>query len=197
MNSRSDDTRHSLLLRLGESRNELAWELFYDYYQGFISSLLRRRRLPSADVADLRQEVCLLCWKALQSGRYDRSKGRFRNWLAAVCCNAVNAHLRKFQRQLRDRDALAAEEEGAQLEGGHSPAWVEEEWQIHLMRLAWDEAKLHYSESVLRIYKRLLAGEDAKLVASQEGVAENTVYVYRNRVEDSLAAYVRQLDAYL
>jgi RNA polymerase sigma factor (sigma-70 family) len=196
MNKPSDNTRHSLLLRLGESRNELAWEIFYDYYQGFIGSILRRRRLPPADIADLRQEVCLLCWKALQSGSYDRSKGRFRNWLATVCVNAVNAHLRRFHRQLRDRDALTQEDACRSYEEA-PPSWIEEEWQVHLMRLAWDEAKLHYTEGVLRVYKRLVSGDPAQQVASEEGLAVNTVHVYRNRVEDSLAAYIRQLDAYL
>ncbi len=188
-------TRDSLLVRLGASRDDLAWEVFQEYYQKYITALLRRRAIPTDDLPDLRQEVCMNCWRAFRDGRFDHSKGRFRGWLAKVTMNAANLYFRRLQRDIRND---IAQHELADLEPDEeAPGWVEEEWRTHVMRLAWQEAQSHFTEGVMRIYKRALDGEELADIARTEGVAVNTVYVYRKRVEEALAGYIKQLEAYL
>lgn len=197
MNGNEDPhrTRNSLLTRLGASRDDLAWEVFLEYYQKFITVLLRRRGVPDDDIPDIRQEVCLICWRVFREGKFDPSIGRFRGWLARVTMNAANLQFRRNQRGQRNDDALRAL---AELELDEPvPDWVDEEWKTHVMRLAWQEAQMHFSDGVMRIYKRTLDGEDMAEIARSEGVAVNTVYVYRKRVEEALGGYIKQLEAYL
>ena len=191
MAGKYESTRQSLLALLGGPQDELAWDVFYSYYHGFITALLLRRHLPSAEIEDVRQEVCVNCWKALQNGHYDRSKGRFRSWLATVCSNTATSHLR------RSGQGSALPSDVSDGTVAPDELWIEEEWKLHMMNLAWDEAQLHFTPKVLAVYQKLLNGEDAGSVAAAEGLAVNTVYVYRNRVEDALASYIRQLDAHL
>ena len=185
-------------MRLNEAHSEMAWELFYTYYAGFIRTLVSRRNLPCADIDDLTQTICLQCWKALRKGQYDKDKGRFRAWLATLCANAVNSHLRSFQRHLRDQTALR--EADLFPEEGQDPPVdesIDKEWLNHLVQLAWEEAKLHFNAQILDMYQRLMAGDSPHKVAADLDMRLNTVYVYRNRVEASLAKYIRQLDAHL
>ncbi|MEN9358888.1 MAG: hypothetical protein RL095_423 [Verrucomicrobiota bacterium] len=190
----SQETRHSLIAGLTGSRNEMAWEAFLNYYGGFIGALLRRHGLSHADIDDLRQEILLRCWRAMNEGGFEPGKGRFRSWLARICHNAFVDHCRSNGRRARREESVGSLADDDQ---AVEPVWIEEEWQAHLLSLAWQEAECHFSPQVIDVVKRLVNGETPEAAAVHCQLAQNTVIVYRKRVGEAMARYVRQLDSYL
>ena len=59
---RPPETRHSLLVRLKDSRNDLAWTEFVCAYEPFLMRLVRRQGTPERHVADVTQHGPIV-WK--------------------------------------------------------------------------------------------------------------------------------------
>ena len=84
----SQTTRGSLIIRLEDGNDKQAWSDFIDLYSPVIYGFARRQGLQDADAADLVQEVLRSVARSIP--KYDRQKGRFRNWLMAVVRNRLN-----------------------------------------------------------------------------------------------------------
>src|SRR5215472_3471826 len=82
-------TRPSLLLRIRDAGDRLAWEQFVSLYAPMIYRFVRRRGLQDADAADVTQEVLRVV--AAKAGRleYDPTRGSFRAWLFTVTRNTL------------------------------------------------------------------------------------------------------------
>jgi RNA polymerase sigma factor (sigma-70 family) len=66
---------------------EKAWEECAERYFGFIRSMARRY-LPSADAADVADQVIADLWQRRRIGRYE-GRSRLRTWLGAVVAHAA------------------------------------------------------------------------------------------------------------
>ena len=84
----------SLLVRLRDPADAVAWRTFIDVYAPAVFAFARRYGLQPADAADLTQDVCRNVSTALQSFAYDPDRGRFRGWLFTV----VRNQLKMFRR---------------------------------------------------------------------------------------------------
>src|SRR5438045_5366263 len=82
--AKAPPTRPSLLLRLRDARDGVAWSEFVEVYAPLVYGYARRQGLQDADAADVCQEV--LGGVAGSVGRleYDPARGAFRNWLFTV-----------------------------------------------------------------------------------------------------------------
>src|ERR1700730_4406083 len=90
-------TRPSLLVRLRDPQDRLAWAQFVELYVPLICAYARKRGLQDADAADLSQ-VCLRQVAAhVGSLDYDPQRGTFRGWLFTI----VRNKLRDFRNRPR------------------------------------------------------------------------------------------------
>src|SRR4051794_22774844 len=103
-----DRTPVSLLERLRQPADQTAWGRFVDLYTPLLYYWARRRGLPSAEAADLVQDVFLVLVQKLPEFRYDRDKS-FRNWLRTVMLN-------KWREGLRQRAAQPPVQNNAHLD---------------------------------------------------------------------------------
>jgi len=87
-------TRSSLLDRI-KTGDEAAWQEFVDFYRPLIAWVARRRGLGGPDVDDIVQEVLADLFKDRERFTYDRSIGRFRDFLHLVTVRRVLKFLRK------------------------------------------------------------------------------------------------------
>src|SRR5215469_11459804 len=82
-------TRPSLLARLDDPEDRLAWQQFVDLYGSLVYGFARQRGLQDADAADLTQEVFLALARAAGRWQYDPQQGTFRGWLFGVTRNKL------------------------------------------------------------------------------------------------------------
>ena len=94
-------TSATLLDRLRDGRDSLAWDEFFQRYWLLIYSYASRRGCWSHTAEEIVQDVMLKLFERKDVFRYDPQRGRFRDWLATVVRNKV-AELRRRPAE-RDR----------------------------------------------------------------------------------------------
>ena len=73
---------------------------------------------------------------------------------------------------------------------------AEREWRIYVANKAWQNIKDRYQENAQSIYLMTLEGRSAADIASTLGVAENTVHVYRKRLQGAMQKEILRLNTY-
>ena len=101
-------TRISLLAKLSEGSNEVAWREFVELYEPAIYRFVRRRGLQDADAQEVVQEV-LLNVQHLATNPPSNPIGSFRGWLSQVARHRAIDLVRKrirLEQVLHSQDAL-------------------------------------------------------------------------------------------
>jgi len=180
-------TRSSLLNRI-KTGDEAAWQEFVDFYRPLIAWAARRKGLGGPDVDDIVQEVLADLFKDRERFTYDRSIGRFRDFLHLVT-------VRRILKFLRKRPHVGLDEKTEPEAKDTVDAEWESEYQRHLlveaMRIVRQEfePKTYHAFEWYELHRRP-AGE----VARDLGISTSAVYTYRNRIVSRLREIVRELD---
>src|SRR5205809_4217227 len=82
--AKAHPTRPSLLVRLRDARDGVAWSEFVEVYAPLVYGYARKQGLQDADAADLSQEVLRAVAGAVGRLEYDPRRGAFRNWLFTI-----------------------------------------------------------------------------------------------------------------
>jgi len=82
-------TRISLLERLHDGSDPVAWNEFFRRYWPFVFSIARQRGCTQHTAEEIVQEVMLAVFERKAVFCHDRSHGRFRDWLGGVVRNKV------------------------------------------------------------------------------------------------------------
>jgi RNA polymerase sigma-70 factor (ECF subfamily) len=172
---------------LGGPQRDSAWEMFFARYAPLVRAWCAQRGLRGADADDLTQDIALKLFQRLPA--YDRTRGRFRDWLSALVRNAAVDLLRTRQRRPGDRgaggadphaglDDLAAPDElAAALEGGISR---------EVERLV-EQVRQRAKDSWPAFVAHALEGRPADEVARALGKSVGAVYQACSRVKAMLA----------
>ena len=97
--STSPATRASLLLRIRDPKDRIAWGEFVRIYAPLLHAYGMHRGLQDADAGDLAQEVLWRIMQAVPEFQYDPSRGSFRGWLFTITRNELLKMLAKRGRQ--------------------------------------------------------------------------------------------------
>lgn len=179
----SHTTRESLLVRI-RGGDEVAWEEFHARYRPLIAWAVGRAGLTGADVDDAAQDVMLELFRGQLTFRYDRTRGRFRDYLFVVARRAAARVRAKAAR----REVTAAELPEPAADDGFRAAW-EAEWQRAVLREALDVVRGEVEARTFRAFELYeLGGRDVAAVAAELGVSVATVYQARTRVVRRLRA---------
>ncbi len=96
--SAAPSTSESLLIRLRDAQDTLAWELFVELYTPLVYRYCRRRGLQDSDAQDVTQDVLVRFSRAVRSFQYDPSKGHFRSWLGTMTHHIISLQQTKNAR---------------------------------------------------------------------------------------------------
>jgi RNA polymerase sigma-70 factor (ECF subfamily) len=185
-------TRVSLLLRLRDPHDGVAWDEFVDLYAPLVYAYARKQGLQDADAADVSQEVLVAVAGAVGRLEYDPSRGAFRNWLFTV----VRRKLLAWRRTQSVRTAGSGDT-GIQRLLEQSPAADSEaDWQAEfeqrLFVWACEQVRHHVSDVTWQAFWRTaVEGQRGKQVAADLGLSVAAVYLARGRVLARLKETIR------
>jgi len=188
-------TRESLLSRLRDWNNGPEWREFFDTYWRLIFNFGRKSGLSEGDAQDLVQEVMVSVAKKLPAFTYDRSKGRFRNWLLLVVRGRLTDH---WRRQLTTQSRTVSSEEVPEAGGSVEPEaarlW-DEEWRTHLLDAAFGRLRRRVPARHFMLYEMTARqGLPLSRVAASLGIGVAHAYVIRHRLNKMLREEVRRTE---
>lgn len=189
-------TRASLLSRVRSGGDPAAWFEFESRYRDLIYRFCLSRGLQHADAEDCAQAVLVNLFRAMPKFRYDREKGRFRDYVYR-CTRGVLSKMSDKSRPLSGRTGLdidmadvltwnppTATDELAQ-------QW-EQQWMAHHMRRAMETVRAHVEQQTMQIFEAFLAGRATTDIAAEFGATEAAVQKARQRVRDRLETAIAE-----
>ncbi|MCM8530691.1 MAG: RNA polymerase sigma factor [Lentisphaeraceae bacterium] len=190
------NTRKTLLLRAKDPSDELAWSDFVEYYSGFISMLLFKMKIEQQLHEDLKQEILLKIWGALQDYEEDPTRAKFRTWLAAVIRNAALNYMRSHRSRERREDSLAQSHD-LFTDENYAPSRIDEiineEWAHYMVNHIIDHLKKFFSGKAIEVFTLSSEGIKSSEISRRLEIPTNTVYVLRNRVKARLMTEMQSL----
>lgn len=187
-------TRHTLLMKVINGKDEKSWEEFVYYYKKFIYLLTRRLGLGHHDGEEIVQQVLTQLWKKLPDFEY-RTGSRFRSFLYTMTYNSVmNLHKKNHREQKRLERAIDLEVWNPELSPKNEiNSRIEKEWKMYLSNIAFENIKEKFSDNVIRVFEQINRGISVSQISEDEGMPSNTVYVYNNRLTKKLKEEISRL----
>lgn len=99
--SSNSKTRDTLLERLQNSSDALAWDEFFQRYWRLIYAYARRCNCAEHTAEEVVQDVMVKVFEQKDFFKYDPARGRFRDWLGTVVRNKVAEIRRKPSERVR------------------------------------------------------------------------------------------------
>lgn len=191
---RSITTRPSLLGRLRDGDDPLAWRTLVETYRPLLLETCRVRGLQPADADDVVQAVFVGLARGLRTFDYDPTKGRFRDYLFRCLTNAIS---RWGERRAREQRLPSAQPPGdLPQDPGDLEQVFEREWIHHHYRCAVRRVLERCEPRGVEIFEAAVAGKDAPAIAAALGISEAAVYKSLARTRQRLReAIADQLDA--
>ena len=180
----NETTRSSVIRAVANTENEAAWQRFFDLYAGFVFSIARSKGLNDTDADDIVQMVFVDLMRNLLSFKYDREKGRFRSYLAALVKWRVIDRLKAVR---RDAELKAGFIEEVKETGQGDEEFADREWKAVAMDHALRRIKSsvrpeHYAAFVASTVE----GQDTETVMKLYNLSRDNLYQIRKRLSERL-----------
>ena len=178
------ETRVSLIARVRDPRDAVAWEQFAAVYVPMVRAYCARRGLQEADAVDVAQDVMGAVARAMRDFQYDAGRGGFRNWLFTATRNRLGAF---FEQQARRRDQGSGRTSIQQMlrqqpDAAESDEW-DREYRQHLFEWAARQARAEFEAATWKAFVLVaVEGRPASEAAKAVGLSVNAVYVAKSRV---------------
>lgn len=182
--STSPATRASLLLRIRDPKDRIAWEEFVRIYAPLLHAYGLHRGLQDADAADLAQEVLRRLMGAIPEFQYDPSLGSFRGWLFTI---TRNEFLKMAKRRHRQPVGAGASEISQFLEQQPDTTQDQEYWdreyQWNLFLWAAEKVRPEFREATWQAFwLTAVEGKKVEAVASQLAISAGALYIAKSRI---------------
>ena len=189
----SVSTRPSLLLRIRDSQDTLAWTEFVGIYGPLVYAFGRKHGLQDADAADLTQEVFRAVATAVGQFQYDADRGGFRRWLFTVTHNELRNAVARCK-----RSPAGSGDTGVKHLIERQPAAIDYEasWEEEYERRRFDWAAQRVCGKVDQstwqaFWQTAVEGKSADEVARALKLSVGAVYIAKSRV---IARLRRQIE---
>ena len=190
-------TRQTLIAKIRNQHDEKSWEDFVNLYERYIFAVVLKMGVTYDECDDLVQKVLLKLWKKLPDFDYEPNKCKFRTWMNTIIRGLVIDSFRKSQRHQNDIKRASLQQINNNADELHLPEIyeiAEEEWEIHIANLAWENIKGEFQGKTADCFMLLCEGKSVTEVSESLDIKQNTVHVYRNRVQQKLHKEIRRLD---
>jgi RNA polymerase sigma-70 factor (ECF subfamily) len=194
--SESSTTRLSLLIRLRDTHDRLAWEQFVGLYAPLVYGFARRNGLQDADAADVAQDVLMSVAQQIRQWEYQPDRGSFRGWLFTIARN----RLRNWRSSAaRRQDGRGGDDHQASLNAQPQNEPDEAAWDAEYGRQVFHWAagivRQQVSDQTWQAFERTaVEGRTGPEVATELGMTVGAVYLARSRVMARLKQHVQVID---
>lgn len=188
------ETRHSLIVRLKNQSNELAWRDFVCAYEGFLNQLARRQGVPERHVPDVTQQILLTIAKSIDGWNDDGNAASFRRWLSTVSRNIV---IRFMSRERRQAGGVGGSDLVARLERIEDKADEQHvlRYQHELIVWAAEQVRHEFLESSWQAFRAtVIEDRPVNIVASELGVTAGSIYMSRSRIMARIRKRVAEVE---
>jgi RNA polymerase sigma factor (sigma-70 family) len=176
-------THATLLDRLRDGADPLAWEEFFGRYWRLIFSFAQHYGCSDHTAEEIVQEAMLTVFNERDVFRYDPARGRFRDWLATVVRHLVAQHCRQPAQRVRPEGGTSGAM--ARIEGREpapDAAW-EAAFEVSLLAALLDVVRREVSPETFQAFELLVLDElSGAQIAALTGLSRNAVYQARKRV---------------
>lgn len=193
--SNSPETRPTLLLRLRDSQDHVAWSQFVQVYSPLLYRFALHQGLQDADAADLTQDVLQAVARHIGTWEYDPRSGQFRGWLFTVARNKLHDF-----RDKRRRTPQGSGDTDIQLVLANQPAEddAEQKWnreyEQRLFQWAADAVREQFQPATWdAFWKTAVENQEAAAVAATLGLSVGAVYIAKSRVVAKLREKLQEL----
>jgi RNA polymerase sigma-70 factor (ECF subfamily) len=172
----------TLLLEQLADGDEQAWALMVARFRDPMVAFVRRAGLPDDQADDVAQETLVSFLDAYRRGRYDRDKGRLRQWLFALAVQSLARHRRSWARQHQESPAHTAFWEELPGEDELRQRW-DAEWDRHVFEHCVAQVRKEFKPVTVEAFEAQVIHERRPTdVARETGLSLSSVYVARHRV---------------
>lgn len=193
---RLPDTSESLIDRLRDPADEVAWREFLEIYRPVIHRVVRSQGIQEADAEDIVQQILIAVVKAIGRWQLSGHPGSFRAWLFTVTRNLlVNFVARRYAQSVGGTSFAELLNEQPD-DDPASREQVEREYRAELFRWAASEVRPEFQVATWEAFWRTaVGGEPIAEVAAALGLSVGSVYAARSRVMARLKLKIRQFEA--
>ncbi len=179
------ETSATLLERLNDRTDSVAWNRLVDLYTPLINAWLRRHGVWADEAEDLTQEVLKVVVREVARFRHNGRVGAFRTWLRTITINCLRQSLRSRRVQAQ---ATGSSDITGMLDQLEDPAsdlsrrWDQDHDEFVLQRLL-DLIEPDFRSATWRAFRRqVIDGASAETVAAELGLTINAVLIAKSRV---------------
>ncbi|MFT4559598.1 MAG: RNA polymerase sigma factor (sigma-70 family) [Porticoccaceae bacterium] len=188
-------TRPSLLVRIRDLRDEMAWGEFAQLYTPLIYRFAGQSGLQDADASLVTQDVLVTVARTIHRFEYNPKSGSFRGWLKVVTRSRLNDFLRAQGREVQgtgDTGMLNVIEE--QPDASQPDLW-EREFRRTLFEWAVDRIRCDFEDTTWQAFWQTSVGSrETSDVAEELGLSVGAVYIARSRVLARLRKEIEEVD---
>jgi len=183
-------TKETLLQRLRDPDDGLAWEEFYQLYSGLIYHYAHQRGLNDTDAMEIVSECLAHLSRQMKEFLYDRSVCKFRSYLRTIVNNKVVDHLRKKRPEQAD-DVMLANMKSGELDP--DTLW-DQEWQINHMMHCWQRIEKEIPPIQAEAFQLYVIEEmPIKDVSEKLGLSTDNIYQIKTRLVRRLKDAMKDL----
>jgi RNA polymerase sigma-70 factor (ECF subfamily) len=169
-------TSTTLLAGLADANNHGVWTAFVSRYRPILIRLALRAGWPAQDAEDLAQQTLGEFVKSYRNHRFDRDRGRLRDWLFGIARN----QMRNAARRRSDAHGQAGP---ADLEDAAARRLFDQEWERAVLARCLEEIRGQVGASTYQAFELFaLRRVPANSVAAEMGITENAVFLAKRRV---------------
>lgn len=188
-------TRPSLLIRIRDLRDEIAWAEFARLYTPLIYRVARQSGLQDADASLVAQDVLITVARTIHRFEYDRAYGSFRGWLKVVTRSRLSDFLRAQGRHVQGSgDTVVLRVLDDQADPSQPDLW-EREYRRSLFEWAAERIRCEFEEKTWQAFwQTSVDGRETADVAGALGTSVGAVYIARSRVIARLRREVEEIE---
>jgi RNA polymerase sigma factor (sigma-70 family) len=185
------NTQQTLIQRAQDPDDDQAWDDFILYYESFIRMVLCRSNISLNDTDDLIQAILVRIWKGLPNYEYRKEQARFRTWLSTIIRNCIITHINRIK--MKGVKVELFEEQIGKISESEIEQVINSEWLDYVASIAMEKVKEAFSGNAIEVFRLSLEEMNAKEIAVELQITQESVFVLRSRVKSRLKKEIARL----